>query len=154
MKIILKDKIENLGNMNSIVNVKAGYARNYLVPYGKAVQATKENIVALKIKKKELQKTEQQFLIDAKGKSEKLMSKVYTIRAQAGRDGKLFGSIGAKEISKVIANETGIEIKKRNIRMPNNSNIKSTGKFELSIRLNANIFASIKLIVETNESPH
>ena len=103
MQVILKEKVENLGTLGSVVNVKPGYARNYLVPYGKAVQATEANIAAFEKQKAELQKLEAERLTTAKAKAEKISGQVFTIKAAAGDGGKLFGSVGTKEVADVIA---------------------------------------------------
>ena len=145
MQVILKEKVENLGVLGSVVNVKPGYARNYLVPYGKAVQATEANIAAFEKQKAELQKLEAERLTAAKAKAEKISGQVFTIKAAAGDGGKLFGSVGTKEVADVIA-AAGVEVEKRHVRMPEGI-IRSLGEYELSVHLHSDVDADIKLVV-------
>lgn len=145
MQVILKEKVENLGMLGSIVNVKSGYARNYLMPYGKAVQATEANIAAFEKQKAELQKLEAERLTTAKAKAEKISGQVFTIKAAAGDGGKLFGSVGTKEVADVIA-AAGVEVEKRHVRMPEGI-IRSLGEYELSVHLHSDVDADIKLVV-------
>ncbi|MDA0911011.1 MAG: 50S ribosomal protein L9 [Proteobacteria bacterium] len=145
MQVILKEKVENLGTLGSVVNVKSGYARNYLVPYGKAVQATEANIAAFEKQKAELQKLEAERLTAAKAKAEKISGQVFTIKAAAGDGGKLFGSVGTKEVADVIA-AAGVEVEKRHVRMPEGI-IRSLGEYELSVHLHSDVDADIKLVV-------
>ncbi|WP_192484018.1 MULTISPECIES: 50S ribosomal protein L9 [Cysteiniphilum] len=145
MQVILKEKVENLGTLGSVVNVKPGYARNYLVPYGKAVQATEANIAAFEKQKAELQKLEAERLTTAKAKAEKISGQAFTIKAAAGDGGKLFGSVGTKEVADAIA-AVGVEVEKRHVRMPEGI-IRSLGEYELSVHLHSDVDADIKLVV-------
>ena len=145
MQVILKEKVEPLGVLGSIVSVKSGYARNYLVPYGKAVQATEANIATFEKQKVELQKIEAERLATAKDKAEKITGQVFTIKATAGDGGKLFGSVGTKEVADAIA-AAGVEVEKRHVRMPEGI-IRSLGEYQLSVHLHTDIDAEIKLVV-------
>ena len=147
MQIILKEKVENLGALGDVVNVKPGYARNYLVPYGKAVQATEANIATFEKQKAELEKAEATRLGDAKAKAEKVMGHTFTIKAQAGEGGKLFGSVGTKEVAEIVSSQAGIEVEKRHVRMPEGI-IRTIGEFKLSVHLHTDIDADIQLVVE------
>ncbi|MFZ9034998.1 MAG: 50S ribosomal protein L9 [Francisellaceae bacterium] len=146
MQIILKQRVENLGVLGDVVNVKSGYARNYLIPYGRAVQATKENVEKFEAQKAELMKIEANRLNDAKAKAELIEGKTITIAAQAGDGGKLFGSIGSKEIADAIHSDLGIEMEKRHVRMPEGV-IRAIGEFEFAIHLHSDVDATIKVVV-------
>ncbi|WP_119328983.1 50S ribosomal protein L9 [Cysteiniphilum halobium] len=145
MQVILKEKVENLGTLGTVVNVKPGYARNYLVPYGKAVQATEANIAVFEKQKAELQKLEAERLTTAKVKSEKISGQVFTIKAAAGDGGKLFGSVGTKEVADAIA-AVGVEVEKRHVRMPEGI-IRSLGEYALSVHLHSDVDADIKVVI-------
>ncbi|WP_100550629.1 50S ribosomal protein L9 [Caedibacter taeniospiralis] len=145
MQVILKQKVENLGSLGDVVNVKPGYARNYLVPFGKAVQATEANIAAFEKQKAELHQLEAARLASAKVKAEKISGQVFKIIAAAGDGGKLFGSVGTKEVADVIA-AAGVEVEKRHVRMPEGT-IRSLGEYELSVHLHSDVDAQIKLVV-------
>lgn len=145
MQVILKEKIENLGTLGSIVNVKPGYARNYLLAYDKAIQATKENIADFEKQKERLQHLEEERLSAAKTQAEKISDQVFAIKASAGEGGKLFGSIGAKEIVNVLL-EAGIDVQKRHIHITENT-IRSLGEHEVSVHLYSGIDVNIKLMV-------
>ena len=146
MKVVLKERVENLGVLGDIVNVKPGYARNFLIPFGKAVQATEANIVTFEKQKAELEKAEAQRFEAAQAKAEEISNKEFIILAKAGDGGKLFGSVGTKEVADAVT-EAGIEVEKSQVRMPEGV-IRSIGEFELSVHLYTNIDATIKVIVE------
>ena len=146
MKVILKEKVENLGTLGDIISVRSGYARNYLVPYGKAIQATQETIATFSAQKAELEALEQKRISDATEKAEKLQDKTFVVAAQAGDAGKLFGSVGTKEIADILSAETGIEIEKRQVRMPEGV-IRSIGDYELNINLYTGITTTVNISV-------
>lgn len=147
MQVILKEKIENLGALGEVVKVKAGYARNYLVPYGKAVQATKTNLAEFEKQKAELQKAEAARLATAKDKAEKMAGQIFAIKAAAGEGGKLFGSVGTKEVAKAICDTLNIEVEKRHVRMPDGI-IHHLGEFKLSVHLHSGVDVDIQIVVE------
>lgn len=146
MKIILKEKVENLGVLGDVVNVRSGYARNFLVPFGKAVQATPANIANFELQKAELEKAEAQRFAEAQARAAQIENKTFTIIAQAGEGGKLFGSVGTKEVADAIQAETNIPVEKRHVRMPEGV-IRSIGEVELTVHLYTGIDATIKVVV-------
>ena len=146
MEIILKERVENLGNLGQVVNVKSGYARNYLFPFGKAAQATPANVEVFEKQKAELEKLEQARVDSAKTEASKIVDKTITIVAQAGDGGKLFGSIGTKEVADALAAETGVKIEKRHVRMPEGV-IRQIGDYQVSIHLYTDVDAEINLAV-------
>ena len=151
MQIILKQKVENLGILGDIVIVKTGYARNFLVPFGKAVQATKANIETFEAQKVELQKIEKLKFEAAVVTAELIKDKTYTIGAQAGDGGKLFGSVGTLEVAKAVTDFVGTTIEKSQVRMPEGI-IRTTGEFEISIHVYTDVDAAIKVKVIAAES--
>jgi large subunit ribosomal protein L9 len=146
MEVILKEKVENLGSLGQVVNVKAGYARNFLLPQGKAVQATASNVETFEKQKAELEKLEQARFDGAKTQASKIEGSTITITAQAGDGGKLFGSVGTKEVAEAIASSTGVDIEKRHVRMPEGV-IRQIGDYQVSIHLYTDIDAEINLAV-------
>jgi len=146
MKIILKERIENLGFLGDVISVKSGYARNFLIPYGKAVQATKKNVALFENEKVVLKKLEEKRLSDAILQSKKISGKSFTIKVQAGDSGKLFGSVGPKEIARSIMLASNVTIEKRHIRMPDGV-IRNIGSFKIIIHFYTDIDAEILLNV-------
>ena len=146
MEIILKEKVENLGKLGQVVNVRSGYARNFLVPKGKAVIATKDNIADFEKQKAKLEKLEQERLSVAQAQADKIEGKTFKISAQAGDEGKLFGSIGTKEIADTIS-AVGVEVEKRHVRMPEGI-IRQIGEYQLSIHLAIDVDVNITVVVE------
>jgi large subunit ribosomal protein L9 len=146
MRIILKERVENLGVLGDVVNVKAGYARNYLVPFGKGVQATDSNIALFTAQKAELEKAEKARFDAAKVIFEAVNGKVYTLAAKSGDGGKLFGSVGTKEVAEAVSAAAAQEIEKHQVRMPEGV-IRSTGEYELAIHLYTDLDAVVKVNV-------
>lgn len=146
MEVILKEKIRNLGDLGQKVIVKAGYARNFLIPTGQALQATKQNLAVFEAERAKLEKLAKDKLELAQQKAEKLEALSITIASKAGEGGKLFGSIGTRDIAEAITQQ-GIEILKHEVRMPEGV-IREIGEFEVVIHLHSDIDATTKVIVE------
>lgn len=146
MDVILLKKVENLGSLGSIVSVRPGYARNYLIPQGKAKMATKANLEAFEARRAQLEAEAEAALAAAQARREQLAELVLTIKAVAGNEGKLFGSVSNAEIAEAIR-AAGIEIERREIRMPQGA-IRHLGEFEIGIHLHAEVDATVKVIVE------
>ncbi|GAB4223478.1 MAG: 50S ribosomal protein L9 [Francisella sp.] len=151
MQVILKEKVENLGVLGDIVNVKPGYARNFLIPFGKAVQATKENLKIFEAQKAELEKAEKARFEAALEIADAIKDKVYTIFAQAGEGGKLFGSVGTAVIAESISSQSGKNIEKSQIRMPDGV-IRTIGEFDLTVHVYTDVDVNIKVNVVASES--
>lgn len=144
MQVILLDKVANLGVLGDQVNVKAGYARNFLVPQGKAVPATKKNVEFFETRRAELEAK----LADAQGAANERAEKInalgtVTISSKAGDEGKLFGSIGARDVSDAV-NAAGVEVAKSEVRLPNGV-LRTTGEHEVEFQVHSDVTA--KLIV-------
>lgn len=150
MQVILKEKVENLGILGDIVNVKPGYARNFLIPFSKAVQATKTNIEVFEAQKAELEKAEKARFDAAVVTADAIKDKVYTVAAQAGEGGKLFGSVGTAEVAQAVSKESGKEIEKSQVRMPEGV-IRTIGEFDLTVHVYTDVDADIKVNVVAAE---
>jgi len=148
MQVILLEKIGKLGNLGDLANVKSGYARNFLIPQGKVKPATKANMAAFETIKAELEAKEAAALKDAQAKEATMTGVVCTIKANAGDEGKLFGSIGTADIVASLT-ESGHEVEKRDINMP--EAIRFVGEYEVSVTLYTDINVNIKVVVEALE---
>lgn len=146
MNVILLDKIQNLGGLGDQVTVKAGYARNFLIPQGKAKPATKENIAEFEARRAELEKQAAEALASAQAVYEKMNGLVVTIEASAGEEGKLFGSIGTQDIADALK-AAGFEVERRHVRMPEGV-LRHTGTFEMDIQLHSDVVAAINVEVK------
>ena len=146
MNIILLDKIANLGGLGDTVSVKAGYARNFLFPQGKAVPATKDNVEKFEQRRAELEAKLVDILAKAQARAEQLTNLAeVTVAAPAGDEGKLFGSVGTRDIAEAIT-AAGVQVAKSEVRMPNGT-IRETGEFELDVQFHSEVTATIKVIV-------
>ena len=144
MEVILLTKVDNLGDLGEKVRVKPGYARNYLVPSGKAKVATAENIAEFEARRAELEKTATGSLTAAEARKAELDGLLLTITAKtAGEEGKLFGSVGTVEIAHALS-EAGIAVEKKAIRLPSGV-YKQAGEYQVDIRLHTDVIATINL---------
>ncbi|MGP1953384.1 MAG: 50S ribosomal protein L9 [Arsenophonus sp. ET-KM2-MAG3] len=144
MQIILLDKVINLGIFGDQVDVKGGYARNYLVPYGKAVPATKKNIDFFEARRIELEAKLTNILITEKERAEKINSlPTITIISKVGDEGKLFGSIGPRDIVKAVT-AAGIKIIKSEVRLPNRV-LRTVGEYEVHLQLHSDVVAKLNV---------
>ncbi|HHH47105.1 MAG TPA: 50S ribosomal protein L9 [Thiotrichales bacterium] len=146
MEVILLEKIENLGDLGDVVNVKPGFARNYLIPQGKAKYATAENIRELEARRAELEKAAAEAKAQAEARRERIEGQEITIPAKAGTEGRLFGSVGPADIAQALTEATGVEVAKRQVRMPEGP-IHEVGETEITIHLHTDVNARIKVIV-------
>lgn len=146
MNIILLDKVANLGSLGDQVAVKAGYARNYLFPQGKAVPANKANIEKFEQRRAELEAKLAEGLAAAQKRAEQIAAlEEVTIASKAGDEGKLFGSIGTRDIADAIT-EAGVAVAKSEVKLPNGT-LRETGEFEIDLQLHAEVTATVKLVV-------
>lgn len=143
MNVILLDRIQNLGDLGDQVSVKSGFARNFLIPQGKAKPATKENLAEFEARRAELEKLAAEAATAAQAIYEKMNGLVVTIVASAGEEGKLFGSIGTQDIADALKT-AGFEVERRHVRMPEGV-LRNTGTFEMDIQLHTDIIASINV---------
>ncbi len=145
MDLILLQKVQNLGNLGDRVNVKAGYGRNYLVPTGRAVAATKTNLEAFEVRRADYEKkaAEQHGAADAR--KLQLEGKSVTLKANASTEGKLYGSVGAREIAEAFT-AAGMPLSKVEVEMGAGP-IRRIGEFEVPVHLHADISTTVKVIV-------
>jgi large subunit ribosomal protein L9 len=145
MKVILQERVTNLGNVGDQVNVRAGYARNYLLPRSKAVQATEGNVVAFEKRRAELEKKAAEVLAAAKERAIQLEGFVVTMAVQASEEGKLFGSVGPRDIAKA-AHDAGKTLEKSEVEMPEGP-IRVVGEYPIMVHLHGEVSAKITVII-------
>jgi large subunit ribosomal protein L9 len=145
MQVILMEKVVNLGNLGDIVKVKEGYARNYLIPQGKAKRATEENKKVFEARRAELEKAQAEQLAAAQALAEKISGLMVQISRKAGVDGRLFGSVSNFDIAEALQAQ-GVTVEKANIRMPLGP-LKQIGDTPIEIALHTDVVASITVSV-------
>ena len=145
MQIILLEKIGGLGNLGDIVTVKNGYARNFLIPQGKAKRATEANKAEFEARRVELEARQAEILADALARKEKLDGQVITVAQKAGVDGRLFGSVTNADIASAIV-ASGIKAEKANVRLPEGP-FKAIGEYEVEIALHSDAVAKVTVAV-------
>jgi large subunit ribosomal protein L9 len=144
VEVILLEKIRNLGVLGDRVKVKAGYGRNYLVPKGKAVYATQANVKKFEQSRAEFEKQAADMLKKAQEKQQALSAlKVVSIKAKVGEEGKLFGSIGTRDIAAAIT-QAGIEIAKSEVVLPSGV-LRQAGEYDIEIELHGDVNAMVKI---------
>ena len=145
MQIILMEKVANLGNLGDLLKVKDGYARNFLIPKGKAKRATPAALKEFEAKRAELEGAAAEKLAAAQAYAEKLAGVVVRIARKAGVDGRLFGSVTNHDVADGLK-ALGFDVEKSDIRMPMGP-IKTVGESSLEIALHTDVLASIKVAV-------
>ncbi|MBG6242368.1 MAG: 50S ribosomal protein L9 [Candidatus Symbiopectobacterium sp. Dall1.0] len=146
MQVILLDKVANLGSLGDQVNVKAGYARNFLVPQGKAVPATKKNVEFFEARRAELEAKLADVLAAAQARAAQLTELgTVTLASKAGDEGKLFGSIGTRDIADAVT-AAGVAIAKSEVRLPNGV-LRTLGDHEVSFQVHSDVFATLNVLV-------
>lgn len=145
MEVILLQNIKNLGGLGARVNVKAGYGRNYLIPQGKAVPATGINIETFEARRIELERQAAESLAAAQNRAERLGALVVTLAAKAGDEGKLFGSIGTRDIAEAIS-KSGEAVEKSEVRLPAGA-LRNVGEYEVALQLHGDVSTTIKVNV-------
>jgi large subunit ribosomal protein L9 len=148
MQVILLETIQKLGSLGTLANVKAGYARNFLIPQGKVKPATKANLAEFETLKAGLEAKEAAALNDAKAIEAKMAGTVCKIMANAGDEGKLFGSITTADITTSLA-AAGFEVEKRDVNM--SEAIRHTGEYDVTVTLHSSIAVAIQVVVEAQE---
>lgn len=146
MEIILLEKIRHLGSLGDVVKVKSGFARNYLVPQGKAVYKTKEKMAEFAVRRAELEAKQAEYLQAAEMRKAKLLAlSAVKIAAKVGEEGKIFGSISTRDISEAII-KAGVEVSKSEIDLPTGP-LRHVGEYDIVIELHSDITASVKIII-------
>ena len=145
MELILLQKVTNLGNLGDKVNVKPGYGRNFLVPQGKAVPATATNLAEFEAKRAEYEAKAKAALSGAEGRQAKLEGASVTIAANSSTEGKLYGSVGPRDIAEALT-KAGIPVEKSEVVMGEGP-LRHTGEFDVVIHLHADIESTVKVVV-------
>jgi len=145
MQVILLEKVVNLGQLGDVVKVKSGYARNFLVPHGKAKRATPENLAEFEQRRANLEKQQADIFVEAQSRAEKLNGMMVQITQKAGVDGKLFGSVTNSDITDALKAQ-GFEVAKGEIRMPDGP-LKQIGDHEITLALHSDVTAIITVSV-------
>ena len=145
MEVILLEKVANLGELGQVVKVKDGYARNYLIPHGKAKRATEENRKAFEARRSELEKAQATTLAKAQERAAKLGGLTVQITQKAGPDGRLFGSVTNYDIVEALAKQ-GHEVERSQVRMPQGP-LKQVGDYPLQVSLHTDVAVTITVSV-------
>ncbi|SDI02991.1 50S ribosomal protein L9 [Pseudomonas panipatensis] len=145
MEVILLEKIAKLGNLGDKLNVKGGYARNYLLPQGKATAATAANIAAFEERRAELEKAAAEKKASAEARAAQLGELIITIGAHAGDEGKLFGSIGTRDIAEAVSS-VGYPLEKSEVRLPNGA-LRTVGEYDIEVQLHTDVEATLHVVV-------
>lgn len=146
MQVILLEKVVNLGGLGDVVKVKEGFARNYLIPQGKARRATDAAIKEFEARRAELEKAQAEKLAQAQAQGEKLAGTTITISAKAGVDGRLFGSVTNFDIAESLVAK-GFKVVKADIRMPTGP-LKAIGEHKVSVALHSDVVVEISVAVQ------
>ena len=145
MQVILMEKVVNLGALGDVVKVKDGYARNFLIPHGKAKRATEANLKEFEGRRAELEKKAADILAAAQERAAKLEGLVVQVTRKAGVDGRLFGSVTNADVSEALAAQ-GIPVPKAEIRMPQGP-LKHVGEFPMTAQLHSDVLANFTVTV-------
>ena len=145
MQVILMEKVVNLGSLGDVVKVKDGYARNFLIPHGKARRATEANLKEFEGRRGELEKKAAELLAAAQERAAKLEGLVAQITRKAGVDGRLFGSVTNADVAEALEAQ-GIKLVKGEIRMPQGP-LKHVGEFPLTAQLHSDVLANFTVAV-------
>lgn len=145
MEVILLEKIKNLGALGAKVNVKPGYGRNFLIPQGKAVPATEKNVAEFEARRADLEARANAALGEAQARAERVGALAVVIAAKAGDEGKLFGSVGTRDIAEAIT-KLGEAVDKSEVRLPNGV-LRTTGDFDVDLQLHPEVSATVKVTV-------
>ena len=150
MDVILLEKVKNLGDLGDTVKVKPGYGRNFLLPQGKALPATPDNLKVFEARKAELLKKANDSLSAAKMRAEKLAGKTLVIKALTAEEGKLYGSVGPADVVRA-AKDAGFDIKRSEVEMPAGP-IRQIGSYPMTIRLHTEVEATVTVAIEEQKA--
>ncbi|MBI5451227.1 MAG: 50S ribosomal protein L9 [Gammaproteobacteria bacterium] len=147
MNVILLNKVENLGNIGDIVKVKPGFGRNFLIPQGRAVIANEKNRVDFEKRRAEFEKVAREALSEAQGRAAALSTlAVISISHRAGEEGKLFGSVGTREISDAISAGGKGVVAKQEVRLPAGA-LRQTGEYDIELHLHPEVNVTVKIVI-------
>lgn len=145
MQIILLEKVGNLGGLGDVVTVKNGYARNFLIPTGKARRANAANLAEFEARRAELEAKQAEILATAQAAQAQIDGKEFTVEQKAGVDGRLFGSVTNADIAEAIT-ASGVEVIRSTVRLPKGP-LKAVGEYEVEVALHHDAVATVKIIV-------
>lgn len=151
MQVILLQRVVNLGKLGETVDVKAGYGRNYLIPQGKALPATEANLAKFEARRAELEALEAEELSAANARAEALADVNVIMRAKSGDEGKLFGSIGARDIADALT-KSGLEVDRSEVKMPEGA-FRQIGEYKVTIQLHHDISTDILVTILSEDAP-
>ena len=146
MQLILLQKVTNLGSLGDKVNVKPGYGRNFLVPQGKAVPATPANVEAFQARRAEYEAKAAALLSDADGRRARFEGASVTLKANASTEGKLYGSVGPRDIAEAFT-AAGLPLNKSEVIMGEGA-LRRTGEFDVVVHLHADVETKVKVVIE------
>lgn len=146
MEVILMEDVKSLGKKGDIVKVNDGYARNFILPKKLGVEATKQNLYDLKVKKDAEDRRLQEILVEAKELAKKLETSTVNLKIKAGEGGKTFGSISTKEIAAALNEQAGLELDKKKIQL--SEPIKNAGSYTVGVKLHPKVTVELKVVVE------
>jgi large subunit ribosomal protein L9 len=149
MQVILLERVQNLGELGDSVKVKPGYARNYLIPQGRALIATAENVAEFEAKREQLERQEAEALAVVQARADALEGKEITLARKTGEEGKLFGSVGPQDIADALSH-AGMPVSRHEVRLVNDT-LRQVGDYEVRVHLYANVEASITVHVVPEE---
>lgn len=149
MELVLLQKVQNLGDLGDLVTVKAGFGRNYLVPTGKAVPATKDNLAQFEARRAELEAAAKSLLGQAEARKIGLAELVVEIKANASDEGKLYGSIGPREVAEAVS-EQGHDINKSEVIMGEGP-LRTVGEFDVVVQLHADVESIVRVIINPED---
>jgi large subunit ribosomal protein L9 len=150
MEIILLQKVDNVGGIGDLVRVKSGYARNYLIPQGKATLATPENVKKFESRRAELEAKAAAELAAAQARAKKLEGLTLKIEMQAGAEGKLFGSVGTVDIAEAIGAQ-GVEVERSEIRL-HEGPLRVVGEHQIELHLHTDVNVPLTVVIEAAEA--
>jgi len=145
MEVILLEKVGRMGTVGDKVNVKSGYARNFLFPFAKAIPATKENLADFEARKIELMKVAAEKLAKAQARADKISGLKITIEANAGDEGKLFGSVGTRDIADAIT-AAGHAVEKSEVLLPDGA-LRDTGEYVVDLSFGSEVVTTVSLSI-------
>lgn len=146
MEVILLERVGRLGTVGDRVDVKPGYGRNYLLPQGKAVTATEINVAEFEARRAELESAAGEKKKFAQTRAEKLAEMVVTLTANAGDEGKLFGSVGARDIADAIT-AAGVDVQKSEVKLPEGT-LREVGEYSVDLQLHDDVLQPVKIVIE------
>lgn len=149
MEIILLQKVDNLGDLGEKVNVKSGYGRNFLIPSGRAVPATAENVTAFEAQRAQLEKEAAEALAAAEARKAKLDGMAVSVSCKTGEEGRLFGSVGTTDIANAVT-AAGSELAKKEVLLPDGP-FRVAGEYDVVLHLHADVNATLKLTIVPEE---